>query len=70
MYTTLIREGVLYEELSLEEAVQKLRGYAWNMEDQILSCIKLENRAIREVMVELVLPYIQRMKLLQVIMLL
>ncbi|KAM0044486.1 putative transcription factor interactor and regulator CCHC(Zn) family [Helianthus debilis subsp. tardiflorus] len=43
MYTALIREGVLYEELSLEEAVQKLKGYAWNMEDQASDFEKLQD---------------------------
>ncbi|KAJ0876614.1 putative transcription factor interactor and regulator CCHC(Zn) family [Helianthus annuus] len=43
MYTALIREGVLYEELSLEEAVQKLRGYAWNMEDQASDFEKIQD---------------------------
>ncbi|KAJ0733550.1 putative transcription factor interactor and regulator CCHC(Zn) family [Helianthus annuus] len=43
MYTALIREGVLYEELSLEEVVQKLRGYAWNMEDQASEFEKIQD---------------------------
>ncbi|KAM0024088.1 putative transcription factor interactor and regulator CCHC(Zn) family [Helianthus debilis subsp. tardiflorus] len=43
MYTALIREGVLCEELSLEEAIQKLRGYAWNMEDQASDFEKIQD---------------------------
>ncbi|MFS7965705.1 hypothetical protein Hanom_Chr09g00765361 [Helianthus anomalus] len=43
MYTTLIREGVLYEELSLEKVVQKLKGYAWNMEDQASDFEKIQD---------------------------
>ncbi|KAJ0525574.1 putative RNA-directed DNA polymerase [Helianthus annuus] len=43
MYTALIREGVLYEELTLEEVVQKLRGYAWNMEDQASEFEKIQD---------------------------
>ncbi|MFS7965713.1 hypothetical protein Hanom_Chr09g00765441 [Helianthus anomalus] len=43
MYTTPIREGVLYEELSFEKAVQKLKGYAWNMEDQAYDFEKIQD---------------------------
>ncbi|KAF5780755.1 putative transcription factor interactor and regulator CCHC(Zn) family [Helianthus annuus] len=40
---TEFEKGVLYEELTLEEAVQKLRGYAWNMEDQASDFEKIQD---------------------------
>ncbi|MFS7919599.1 hypothetical protein Hanom_Chr03g00214541 [Helianthus anomalus] len=73
MYTTLIREGVLYEELSLEEVVQKLKGYAWNIEDQASDFEKIQDpqlyKASKPVNKDnnggVMLPYIQKMKPLQ-----
>ncbi|XP_022007520.1 uncharacterized protein LOC110906735 [Helianthus annuus] len=34
MFTTLIKESPQYEEFTLEQAIQKIKGYAWTLEDQ------------------------------------
>ncbi|MFS7954921.1 hypothetical protein Hanom_Chr07g00636331 [Helianthus anomalus] len=46
MVSALIKEGAQFEELTLDQAIQKLKGYAWTLEDQDSDFEKLQDHAL------------------------
>ncbi|KAJ0443174.1 hypothetical protein HanIR_Chr16g0817871 [Helianthus annuus] len=43
MFTALIKESPQYDELNLEQAIQKMKGYGWTLEDQDYDFEKLQD---------------------------